>query len=119
MYQKFEAWLNETLNQELPEDIVAFNFNLYENGDNNWSMELVGTEEFDTEDEDWVCEEVFDNRETPFCWEQEEGWEEALETAKQMVEKYLQCGEYQELFKSYEGIGIGFVDGDIEILYTK
>lgn len=37
----------------------AVNFNLYENGNNQWSMELVGTSNFDAEYSDWACDEVF------------------------------------------------------------
>ena len=32
---------------------------------------------------------------------------------------YLEDGEYANILKSKEGIGIGFVDGDVEILFTK
>ena len=31
MYQKIEEWLDSILNQEIPEAVVAFCFNLYEN----------------------------------------------------------------------------------------
>ncbi len=43
----FSAWLDETLAQELPEDIVAFNFNLYEDDEHTWSVELVGFGSFE------------------------------------------------------------------------
>lgn len=43
MYQEIETWLNNVLGQKIPSTIKAFCFNLYENEDYNWSMELVGT----------------------------------------------------------------------------
>lgn len=37
----------------------------------------------------------------------------------EMVNKYMDESDFSELLKSYDGIGIGFVDGDIEIMYRK
>ena len=90
MLAKVAAWLDEVLEQSVPEEVVAFCFNLYEDGDNSWSMELVGTASFDEEDMDWACDEVtdFGTREVPFG-----------------------------VLKEKNGVGVGFVDGDIEIIY--
>lgn len=37
------------------------------------------------------------------------------------IMKYIKkfCGRYAEKLKMYQGIGVGFVDGDIEIIYQK
>ena len=119
MYNEFEAWLDAALEAEMPEDIAAFNFNLYEDGDNLWSIELIGASRFDPEDPDWACEEVFTNREDPLCWSAETDWENILETMTQYVEKYLVEGKYAALLKESEAVGIGFVDGDITIVYVS
>jgi DNA polymerase I-like protein with 3'-5' exonuclease and polymerase domains len=89
MYNEFEAWLDAALEADLPEDIAAFNFNLYEDGDNLWSIELIGASRFDPEDPDWACEEIFTNREDPLSWRAEVDWQEVQETMTQYVEKYL------------------------------
>lgn len=44
MYTRVENWLDGILVQEIPDAVIALNFNLYEDGGNNWSIELVGTE---------------------------------------------------------------------------
>ena len=119
MYNEFEAWLDGALSVELPEDIVAFNFNLYEDGDNLWSIELIGASSFDAEDPDWACDEVFTNREEPLSWSAETDWENVLETMTVYVEKYLEEGKYADMLKSYDAVGIGFVDGDITIVYVN
>lgn len=36
MYNEVVNWLNNVLTQEIPEEVVAFCFNLYEDGDNAW-----------------------------------------------------------------------------------
>ena len=84
-------------------------------------MELVGTESFDPENEDWICEEVtdFETRDDPFAWEQEAGWEEILEEVILVLKEYLENGLYADLLKSRCGVGVGFVDGDVEILYEE
>ncbi|MBD5089374.1 MAG: hypothetical protein HDT30_11305 [Clostridiales bacterium] len=119
MYQKITEWLDSILNQEIPESVVAFCFNLYEDGDNQWSMELVGTETFDEEDGDWACDEVtdFDSREHNFEWTSSSGWKEILEQMATELKLYLEKGKHANKLKSKEGVGVGFVDGDIEIIY--
>jgi len=101
----------------LPNEIIAINFNLYEDGNDNWSLELVGTESFDEDDEDWACDEVFDTRDTPLTWQKKAGWSEILDEMKKVIELYLEKGQYSDVLKSYQGIGVGFVDGNLEIVY--
>ena len=119
MYNEFEAWLDAALEGGVPDDVAAFNFNLYEDGDNLWSIELIGAPSFDPEDPDWACEEVFTNREEPLSWSAETDWEEVLETMTEYVEKYLIEGEYAPVLKDSTAVGIGFVDGDITIVYVN
>ena len=118
MYNEFAAWLDAALEAEMPENIAAFNFNLYEDDENLWSIELIGASRFDPEDPDWACDEVFTNREEPLSWEEEADWTDVLETMTQCVEKYLIEGAYASTLKNSEAVGIGFVDGDITIVYV-
>lgn len=60
MYDKISEWIDNVLKNNIPDNIVAFCFNLYDDGNRTWSMELVGTEQFDLENEDWACCEVTD-----------------------------------------------------------
>ena len=122
-YSNFEEWLDGILSNEneMSDEIVAFCFNLYEESDGSWAMELVGTERFDLEDEDWACNELtdFGSRECLYNWEMECEWDEALEYMVKELSQYLENGKYAELLKSKDGVGVGFVDGNIEILHTK
>ena len=118
--QPKRVWLY-VLNKDISEEVMAFCFNLYEEGDNAWSMELVGTERFDADDEDWPCYEVtdFGTREGLLAWNKEAEWDVVLEEMSTVLKQYLENGEYAYILKSKEGIGIGFVDGDVEILFSK
>ncbi len=120
--KKIADWIDSVLkNTAVPADVIAFCFNLYEESDGSWTMELVGTKRFDLEDEDWACHEAtdFGSRENPYNWEMECEWDEALEYMVNELKQYLSSGKYSDLLKSKEGIGVGFVDGNIEILHSK
>ena len=119
--RKITDWIDEILNLDIPDNVVAFCFNLYEEGGGEWSMELVGSGRFDSEDEDWPCDEVtdFQTRKNPYKWEKEYSWEDALAYAVKELQDYLANGKYADLLKSRMGVGVGFVDGDIEVLYSK
>lgn len=121
MYTDVTKWLDSILNQELPAEVVAFCFNLYEDGESNWSMELIGSERFDAEDEDWCCDEItdFGTREAPFVWNTDEKWDAVLETVIGVLKKYMESGKYAAVLKEKAAVGVGFVDGDIVLLYTK
>lgn len=118
-YEDFSKWLEGNLEQ-LPSDTVAVNFNLYEGADQTYDIQLIGTDTFDEENEDWVCEEIFTTGEDIFLLPRTndiENWEEGLSIIIKMVEKYLENGKYANMLKGLQAVGIGFVDGDIKLLY--
>lgn len=119
MYENFENWLDEALCAQIPREAIALNFNIYEDGDNLWSVELVAADRFDPADADWACDEVFAERETPYEWEEEAHWQDILEEVVGLLRKYMENGAHREKMLSYDGIGTGFVDGDIVILHIK
>lgn len=119
MYEEFEKWLDKVLDKNLPFEAVGINFNLYEETDLHWSVQLVATKWFDPEDEDWVCDEVFTTGEDLYSWQQDTGWETVLELAKEWVDKYLEHGKHAADLKNYIAVGVGFVDGDVWVLYQK
>lgn len=121
MLKKVTEWLDNLLKQDIPDDVVAFCFNLYEDGNNHWSMELVGAASFDEEDSDWACDEIVDlgTREKPFVWEKDAEWDVVLDEIIDVLKLYLGNGTCAEILKNKAGVGAGFVDGDIEILYMR
>ena len=117
--ESFEEWLDFILCTPLPQDIMAVNFNLYEQEDWQWSVEFAGTEDFDANDSDWACEEVFVTRETPYTWIEEADWNQILMEMSTKLTEYLRNGKYADKLKAYACVGVGVVDGDIQILYEK
>lgn len=121
MYNRVQDWLDEVLKQDIPNEVAGFCFNLYEDGDCDWSMELVGTESFDEDDEDWACGEItdFGTRTKPLMWKSESEWEHVLEDSIFALKTYLENGKYAEVLRGRSGVGVGFVDGNIEIVYKN
>lgn len=119
-YISFSKWLDKHLSKDLPNDIVAVNFNLYEGAKQTYDIELVGCDTFEESNSDWACDEVFTKREDLFLIPRTGDiahWEQGLSFMTLLVKKYLCEGKYANKLKSYTAVGIGFVDGDIEILY--
>lgn len=114
----FTDWLDKNLPDSISESVIAFSFNLYETS-NGFGIELVGAGTFDLDDPDWACDEV---------WELEprgidlptdmtgDSWEKCLENMKSNLQDYISNGSKSAVLKSVSGIGIGFVDGDMEVL---
>jgi len=121
-FELFSIWLNQVLEQDIPKGIKAFNFNLYEGEKDTYDIQLIGSDEFDEDDSDWACTEYFTSGED-ICYikrtDEIEHWEQGLSYITKLVERYLQEGEYANILKNVTAIGIGFVDGDIEILYRS
>ncbi|MDI9469563.1 MAG: hypothetical protein QM296_05075 [Bacillota bacterium] len=119
--QRLTDWLDELLQQKIPEAVKAFSFNLYDDGNSQWSMELVGTRSFDPADTDWPCDEItdFGSRNRPFVWKRAQNWDRVLEEIISVLKTYLETGNHAAVLKSREGAAVGFVDGDLEILFIR
>lgn len=62
---------------------------------------------------------VFTTRDHPFVIECESDWELVETFFIGLVNEYLSSGKYAGKLKEYQAIGIGFVDGDLHILYAR
>jgi hypothetical protein len=122
--QQFAAWLNDGLAGDTPDNVKAFSFNLYEPAgipDVKFGVEIVGAGSFDAEDPDWPCDEVWEPQPRgipiPVAYSGDT-WEECLQRIRTLVVQTLggQSPAVQQL-KSSQGVGIGFVDGDLEVIW--
>ena len=117
--EKFDSWLDNVLDKKLPSSIVAINFNIYEDENNNWSIELVGSPNFSEEDEDWACDEVYTTRNNPFVINMESDWKVVEKLFINYLKNYLEKGNNSYKLKQYEAVAVGFADGDLNIIYKK
>ena len=115
---RFDYWLDSVLGKDIPSDVVALIFNIYEDADKRWSIEVVGTSSLDENDDDWACDEItdFGTRERPFSWQEDTTWENVLPRVERLIEGYIESGKYSEKLRNLGAIAYGFVDGDLEIV---
>ena len=120
-FNEFSEWLDGILENTKFDKILAFNFNLYE-GDNEYHIQIIGSDEFDEEDEDWACSEIFTSGDKYFIVNTKnagEEWFEALEFCVKIVTKYLENGKNKEILLKKRAVGIGFTSGDLYIIYKN
>jgi hypothetical protein len=114
----FNNWVDRILSEH-PIKVAAYNFNLYEH-DRSFAIQLVGAARFDGDDPSWACDEAFSSGEDLFAIPHElagSDWQDGLATAKQLIMNYIHSGGAQrEKLQVVQGIGVGFVDGDLELL---
>ena len=121
LFVQFNAWTDRVMSEIGSTPVVAYNFNLYEHED-EFAIQLVGTRSFDLTNEDWACDEVFSSGEDLFYLPHAivgDKWQTGLNAAKSLVKNYLQHGQNAELMKSSRGVGVGFVSGNIALVYVQ
>jgi hypothetical protein len=117
IFKNFSIWLNNILENNDFSDVIAFNFNLYE-GEDSFQVQLIGTDSFDENDDDWACDEVFTSENLFIIQRSITGqkWDEGLAYIKKIVEEYLKSSSSSKVLKEKDAVAIGFVDGDLEVL---
>lgn len=117
----FAEWLDAALRRPIPPEVRAFNFNLYEGVTRTWDIELIGASSFDPNDSEWACDATFSYPEMFFMSQDVTGdqWEQGLAAAIDLVATYLRIGEHRNMLRQSLGIGVGFVDGDLTILWPE
>ena len=121
--KEFFVWADRSLSEPIPQATVAFHFNLYE-GETSVHVQIIGTESFipgeDPERDYWPSAETFTTGEEvfeiPFSVAGS-NWQEWLKTSKEMVTQYIAKGAKSNVLRNSQGVGIGFVDGDMYVLW--
>ncbi|MDR2137687.1 MAG: hypothetical protein LBO68_05290, partial [Synergistaceae bacterium] len=127
IFSDFSKWLDLILEENNFNGVVAFNFNLYEGiddeGIDGYHIQLIGSDKFDIDDSDWACpDEIFTTGENIFVIASkhtEEEWYEVLDFCIKMIIEYLENGIHKDKLLEKTAIGVGFVDGDLYIVYNN
>jgi len=112
----FEAWVKPHL--ENGKGHIAYNFNLYELDEDYFGAELVASVAYDPDDDDWACETVFSSGDELFEYSSE-NWETALREFLAMASTMIEKEGISVFGNKVEFVTAGFIDGDLEVLYTK
>ena len=119
MYEDFAKWLDAVLDSNMPIEGVAVNFNIYDEGDNEWSIQLAVTGSYNEEDDEWAYDEVFTSEEDIYTWNEEIDYDEVMSTTYKMIAEYLEKGKFSAEFKKYQAVTCGFIDGDLAKVYPN
>lgn len=123
IYIEFEKWLSKLLENDMPDNTAAYNFNIYEEEDETYGVQLIASDEFSEDDDDWACSEIWSSEEEIFYIdhsdEKDADRERGLEFISQLISDYLEKGEKADTLKAVKAVGAGFVDGDLKILYKE
>ena len=124
--KEFDKWLDNILEQEIPEEVVAIYFCIhnYESDLKTWTLDFMGTSSFDKEDDDWACDYIYDTYDQVFVLEKElsEDDEYAEEIEKYYIKEiknYLKTGKYSDKLKTYKAVAVGHEDGELTNIYIK
>jgi hypothetical protein len=113
----FSDWADAIMAGAPTNGIVAYTFNLAE----PWSIELVGCGSFDVDDPDWACDEVYRPETDRFPLPEDlcgTAWEQVLASAREMVVSYLGgSSPGASRLRTSTAVGIGFVDGEMDIVW--
>jgi hypothetical protein len=120
IFKDFSEWLDKVLEENNFDSVFAFNFNLYE-GIDEYHVQLIGSDKFDEDDADWACSEIFTTGENIFKIDSKhtgEEWYDALDFCIKIVTGYLRNGKNKDRILEKRGVGVGFVDGDLYVIYS-
>jgi hypothetical protein len=123
---EFINWLNASMIENIPKTVQGFHFNLFEPANEpnvNFGIDLIGSNSFNNDDPDWPCNEIWEPEQRylliPATYTGDD-WYECLKRMKVLIGRCLETdSESIRKLKSVKGIGLGFVDGDIEILWNS
>lgn len=120
---ELSSWLDAVLSGPIPEGVAAYCVNLYETS-TGYELELVGASEFDPEDSDWACSELFTSRDrNRFVISRATAggdWAAALGYVQSAVVAYLAADRAgAKVLKSTQAVGVGFVDGDLTVMWRR
>jgi hypothetical protein len=111
----FNDWLDKIIITEKPSaEIAAYYFGLFETL-NGYEIYLVGSNDFDEDDDDWACNTDFEPKDKYLKLGQAgTNWEEILSETKQNIQNYMQKPNYKNSFlDKAKAIATGFDEGDL------
>jgi hypothetical protein len=121
LYRDFAAWADTILAQPIPAEVVAFSVNLYE-GAETFDVQITGSPTFDPADQIWACEIAFSSGENLFPIPRQrvsDRWEQALDLVRELVKRYLSAGSGASVLRASKGVGVGFVEGDLHLVWPE
>lgn len=119
--EDFNLWLDKILEERpFSKETMAINFNLYDMK-KSFDVQIIGSSMYDEYDSDWACEETFSSKENCFILKKSKEMgdrELAIEYVTELIANYLET-ENGKYLKEYVAVCVGFVDGEIECVWSS
>ena len=118
MKEEIIDWLTriEKIDGFPPNEVLAFNFGIYES-ESGYKIYLVGGFEYDEDDDDWACIEMpeAEHRYLSFPTEMESLlWEDLLKSVADVLRELEKEGRFNTtILKNVKAITTGFDDGEL------
>ena len=125
LYVEFDAWLRKICLMDYPEpEIIAYYLGLFESSTGGVTAYLIGSKEFDEEDEDWACNDDFvpqpKLKYLHLRGTEAMNWMEVQSMVASMMKKFLKDPVHENCFLNQaEAIAVGFDEGNLEIVFRK
>jgi hypothetical protein len=119
VYEDFVSWLRRVdESSPPPQNIAAYNIGLFES-DGGYTVYLIGSREFDSDDDDWACREDFSPTEKFFRLPEStfngKDWREVQRAVAGFVKRFVESPESSGSFLApASAITVGFDDGALE-----
>lgn len=116
-HNTFATWLEASLSCSIPDEVVAYTFNLAE----PWCIEVVGCDRYDAADPDWACDEAFRPEQGTLRLPSGifgNDWETVLQRSIEMVNLFLEGDtRASRILKRSQAVAVGFVDGESHLIW--
>lgn len=120
--EELQSWLASALAADVPGTVIAFSFNLFalESADARYGIELIGADNFYSNDSEWACDEAWVATPRSITIPRvfaKGSWEACLHNTKQLLTKMLnEASTPAAKLKEARAVAVGFVDGDLELI---
>ncbi|HEV2800713.1 MAG TPA: hypothetical protein VGW12_09460 [Pyrinomonadaceae bacterium] len=119
VYEDFVGWLERVgKSRPKPRGIAAYNFGIFES-ESGYIVYLVGSGEYDPEDDDWACNEDYVPREKyfelPRSFTGRKQWPGVQREVARLVKQFINSPEFKRsLLARASAITVGFDDGELQ-----
>ena len=117
-YCAFEKWLNKHFALDIPQEVKVIIFHLYEDDSHEFDVVCLGLPTYAPGSSKQVYDEVLLTDDDLFHLKTD-GCESCLQIVINYVKEYLSSGAYASKLASIVAVTVGFVDGDLEIVFQK
>lgn len=117
-YCAFEKWLNKHFAQDIPQEVKAVRFQIYEDAAHECDVLCLGLPTYVPGSSKQVYDEVLLTDDDLFHLKTD-GCESCLQIVTNYVKQYLASGAYAGKFTALDAVAIASVGGDLEVKLQK